>query len=97
MRRLFLLCAVLVWWITGAFAAPGDALYVRGNNVNVRAAPSLEAAILRQVHYGHLVIEIQRQGKWIKVHIPHGQVRSGWIHGSLLTLVPYRSGKAVRQ
>jgi uncharacterized protein YgiM (DUF1202 family) len=95
--RLFLLLSVLVWWTAGVLAAPGDTLYVRGNNVNVRAAPSLEAAILRQVNYGYLVIEIRRQNKWIKVHMTRGRVRSGWIHGSLLALVPYRSGKAVRR
>lgn len=95
--RIVLFLGMLGLLVARAFATPGDALYVRGNNVNVRAAPSREADILRQVHYGQVVIEIQRQGKWVEVHLARGQVRLGWIHSSLLALVPYRDGRTVRQ
>jgi hypothetical protein len=73
---------------TTTLAAPGDTLYVRGNNVNVRAAPSLKAMVLLQVHYGHVVIEIERQGRWVKVSLSHTEGRTGWIHASLLHAVP---------
>jgi hypothetical protein len=69
-------------------AASGDTLYVRGNHVNVRAAPSLKAMVLRQVHYGHVVIEIEQRGRWVKVSLSHTEGRTGWIHTSLLHTVP---------
>jgi SH3-like domain-containing protein len=68
-------------------AAPGDTLYVRGNHVNVRAAPSLKAMVLLQVHYGHVVIEIERRERWINVSLSHTKGRTGWIHASLLHAV----------
>jgi uncharacterized protein YgiM (DUF1202 family) len=68
-------------------AAPGDVLYVKGNNVRVRAAPGLQAAVLRQVHYGQVVIEIQRQGEWVKVSLSQSKGMIGWIHGSLVEAV----------
>lgn len=95
--RSLLLLSVLGLWAPAVLAAPGDTLYVRGNNVNVRAQPSLDAVVLRQVHYGHLVIELQRRDNWIQVYLTRGRVHSGWIHHSLLALVPYRNGHMRRQ
>jgi hypothetical protein len=90
MRRvtLFLLLTVLLGSSGLALAVPGDTLYVRGNNVNVRAAPSLKAPVHRQVHYGHVVIEIRRQGRWVNVSLSHTGGGTGWIHTSLLRAVP---------
>jgi SH3-like domain-containing protein len=79
-----LLIAVLLFADMTVLAAPGDVLYVKGNNVRVRAAPGLKAAILRQVHYGHVVIEIQRQGEWVKVSLSQSNGTIGWIHTSLV-------------
>lgn len=73
---------------TAAVAAPGETLYVHGNHVNVRAAPSRSAKILQQVHYGHVVIEIQRRRQWVNVSLAHAAVKTGWIHASLLRAVP---------
>lgn len=89
MRRaaLFLLLLVLLGLSEVALAAPGDTLYVRGNSVNVRAAPSLKALVRLQVHYGHVVIEIQRQGRWVNVSLSHTGGKTGWIHASLLRAV----------
>ena len=89
MRVLLYVCIGMVL-ITGANLAPaasGDTLYVRGNNVKVRAAPSLQAPALRQVHYGQVVIELHRRGVWVRVSLSGGQVKTGWIHASLLQIV----------
>jgi hypothetical protein len=85
--KSLLLLLALVTVIPTALAAPGDVLYVKGNNVRVRTAPSVKAPILRQVHYGHVVIEIERQGEWVKVSLGRGQVQIAWIHGSLVERV----------
>lgn len=79
----------LVFLAVAALAAPGDTLYVQGNGVNVRTAPSLKATVKRQVHYGHVVIELQRQGAWVHVSVSHTGGKTGWIHASLLHTVPH--------
>lgn len=86
-RFLFLVTALLSlpWRV---LATPGETFYVRSNNVNVRTAPSLHAAVLMQVHYGHVVIEIQRRAPWVHVSVSQTSGKTGWIHASLLRVVP---------
>jgi uncharacterized protein YgiM (DUF1202 family) len=79
---------ILLGSCTISRAAPGDTLYVRGNHVNVRSAPSLRAQVLRQVHYGHVVIEIRRHKQWVHVSLAHSAVKTGWIYAPLLRAVP---------
>ena len=83
-----ILLGTFLSFCTTSYATPGDTLYVRGNNVNVRAAPSLRADVLRQVHYGHVVIEIRRQKQWVHVSLSHSAVKTGWIYAPLLRAVP---------
>lgn len=94
MAILNLIPFLLVFLLTTSttLAAPGDTLYIRGNHVNVRAAPTLKAPILQQVHYGQVVIEIGRQGKWVKVSLSRSKVKMGWIYGTLVKQVPRREG-----
>ncbi len=86
------LFAALMGCPVTALAAPGDTLYVRGNNVNVRTAPRLTATVMMQVHYGYVVIEIQRREAWVNVSLPRTQGKTGWIHASLLRRVTSHSG-----
>jgi pyruvate/2-oxoglutarate dehydrogenase complex dihydrolipoamide acyltransferase (E2) component len=67
-----------------ALAAEGDALLVAAENVNVRAGAGLDSQVLMRVHRNQLLIELEREGDWVRGEIagPGGQV--GWIHGSLL-------------
>jgi uncharacterized protein YgiM (DUF1202 family) len=81
------LLLVLLLTATMTQADPGDTFYVRGNNVNVRAASSLKAPILQQVYYGQVVIEIERKGKWVKISLSRGKVKIGWIYGMLVKKV----------
>lgn len=72
---------------TAAAAAPGDALLVTGNSVNVRAGPSTEAGILARVNLDEPATELRRLGDWVEVELPDRDVL-GWIHGSLLAPAP---------
>jgi Bacterial SH3 domain len=65
-------------------AATGDALIVTGNGVNVRAAPNGDAAIRMRVHRNQQVIELQREGSWVRAEIAGTDGQEGWIHHSLL-------------
>jgi uncharacterized protein YgiM (DUF1202 family) len=67
-----------------ALADTGDALIVTGNGVNVRAGPSEDAAIRMRVHRGQQVIELQREGSWVRAEIAGTDGQEGWIHSSLL-------------
>jgi uncharacterized protein YgiM (DUF1202 family) len=67
-----------------ALADTGDALIVTGNGVNVRAGPSADAAIRMRVHRGQQVIELQREGSWVRAEIAGTGGQEGWIHSSLL-------------
>lgn len=90
MRRVRLLCLLMAMLSLPctALATPGETFYVRTNNVNVRTAPSLHATVIMQVHYGHVVIEIQRHPPWVHVSVSQTRGRTGWIHASLLRIVP---------
>lgn len=67
-------------------AATGDALMVTGDGVNVRAAPSGDAAVRMRVHRGQQVIELQREGSWVRAEIAGTDGQEGWIHSSLLAV-----------
>ncbi len=64
-------------------ASPGKTLFVQGDLVNIRRAPSMEAPVLFQLGRGHRLIEIERRGPWVKVDI-FRFVEKGWVHDSLV-------------
>jgi uncharacterized protein YgiM (DUF1202 family) len=68
-----------------ASADTGDALIVTGDGVNVRAGPSGDAAIRMRVNHDQQVIELQREGSWVRAEIAGTDGQEGWIHSSLLT------------
>lgn len=70
--------------IAPASAAPGDALMVTGDGVNVRAGPSTQDSIRMRVYSGQQVIELERQGEWVRAEIAGANGEEGWIHGSLV-------------
>ena len=69
-------------------AATGDALVVTGNGVNVRAAPSGDAAVRMRVNRDQQVIELEREGSWVRAEIAGTNGQEGWIHSSLLAPSP---------
>jgi uncharacterized protein YgiM (DUF1202 family) len=66
------------------FAAPGDTLYVRGNAVNMRKGPSTQHRIVLQLQEGSKLLELQRQGEWVKAKADRSGGTSGWVHASLV-------------
>ena len=67
-----------------ALAAAGDTLVVTGDAVNLRFGPSTNTRIRQRVARDQQVMELQREGDWVRVEINDGDGREGWIHGSLL-------------
>jgi SH3 domain-containing protein len=65
-------------------AAPGDALVVIGDGVNLRFEPRTDARVRAQVYRNQRVTELQREGDWVRVEIGGNGGQQGWIHGSLL-------------
>jgi hypothetical protein len=59
-------------------------LVVTGNVVNVRFGPSTNTRIRQQIPRDQQVMELQREGDWVRVEIVDSSGREGWIHGSLL-------------
>lgn len=85
MRSASFAASFALWLLGGsALAATGDALIVTGDDVNVRAGPSGDAAIRLRVHSGQQVIELQREGSWVRAEIAGTEGQEGWIHSSLL-------------
>jgi Bacterial SH3 domain len=71
---------------TAALAAPGDALVVTADVVNVRTGPGTGNPVLFHAARDQQVVELTRDGDWIQVHVPD-QAADGWIHQSLLEAV----------
>jgi hypothetical protein len=67
-----------------AGAATGAALIVTGDGVNVRSGPSGDASVRMRVHRNQQVIELQREGSWVRAEIAGADGQEGWIHSSLL-------------
>jgi len=84
MRLGSLALAGLVLFGGAVWAATGDPLVVTGDGVNVRSEPSTDSRILMQVYRDRQVIELERQGAWVRAEIAGTDGLEGWIHGSLL-------------
>jgi hypothetical protein len=83
--RSFVASFALMLLLAGsARADTGDVLIVTGDGVNVRAGPSSDAAIRMRVHSDQQVIELQREGSWVRAEIAGTDGQEGWIHNSLL-------------
>jgi len=82
--RSFAASFALLLLASPALTATGDALIVTGDGVNVRAAPSGDAAVRMRVHRDQQVIELQREGSWVRAEIAGTDGAEGWIHSSLL-------------
>ena len=71
---------------TGAAAAPGDALVVTADVVNVRTGPGTDNPVLFHARRDQQVVELARTADWIQVRMPD-RAADGWIHHSLLRVV----------
>ena len=59
-------------------AAPGDILYIHGDVVNMRKAPSTSSDIVLKLSKGHKLVEFQRDGA------DRTGGKSGWVSSSLV-------------
>jgi SH3-like domain-containing protein len=78
-------------------ATPGDVLYVQASTVNVRQFPSLEAEVLTRLNRGSKVVEVRREGDWIRVRNDPPNGAEGYVHGSLLRSAPPSDDRARQQ
>ncbi len=76
----------LLWSLgiaTAAGATSGDILYIQGETASVHQDPSKSAPVLIQLNRGHKVMEMERQGSWVKIRMFH-TIRNGWVQSSLV-------------
>lgn len=80
-----LLPAVILSLLAGqVLAAPGDILYIHGDDVNMRKAPSTSSDIVLKLSKGHKLVEFQREGAWVEVGADRTEGKSGWVSSSLV-------------
>jgi hypothetical protein len=69
-----------------ALAAPGDALVISGELVNMRSGPGMEYRVRMQVQRDQPAVELAREGEWVQLKLTDAAAE-GWIHQSLLEAV----------
>ncbi len=82
---------------SASIAAPGDVLYVQASAVNVHQFPNLEGAVLTRLSRGSKVVEVRREGGWIRVRNYQPNSAEGYVHGSLLLSAPPSNDRAGKQ
>ncbi len=76
----------LLWSLgiaTAAGATSGDILYIQGETASVHQDPSKSAPVLMQLNRGHKVMEMERQGSWVRIRMFH-TIRNGWVQSFLV-------------
>ena len=97
MRYLFYGVLLVLALVPASKAAPEDVLFVQASEANVRKLPSLQAEVLTRLSRGSKVVEVRREGDWIRIRgaLPNGT--EGYIHGSLLRSAPSSVAAAERE
>lgn len=71
-------------FIANSYAEPGDELVVTGSIVNLRTAASTASEAALKLLQGRKVIEIQRLDDWVEIETGRSDIRTGWLHQSLV-------------
>jgi rare lipoprotein A (peptidoglycan hydrolase) len=71
---------------TPALAAPGDLHRVTAEQANLRAEPSEDATVRRQLKGGEELLELRHEGEWYGVRLQRTG-EEGWIAGTLIERV----------
>ncbi|HIF50892.1 MAG TPA: SH3 domain-containing protein [Thiotrichaceae bacterium] len=84
--RYFLIVVffIVISITSNSFATVGEQLIIIGDIVNVRAAPSTNSDTLIKLLKDREVTEIQRQQQWIEIETHRKDIKTGWVHQSLL-------------
>ena len=69
-----------------ALAAPGDLHRVTAEQANLRAEPSEDATVRRQLKGGEELLELRHEGEWYGVRLQRTG-EEGWISGTLIERV----------
>jgi uncharacterized protein YgiM (DUF1202 family) len=81
---LFVFCFLVT---ASSFAATGDELIITGDIVNLRTGPSADAEAPIKLLQGRKVIEIQREDGWVEVETHREDIKTGWVHESLIAKI----------
>ena len=95
MKHILYAVLITLAFVTDSFAAADDVLIVEANKVNVRESPSMQADVLTTLSRGSRVVEVSRDGNWIRVRGALPDETEAYIHRSLLVLEP--SGGALTE
>ena len=80
-------------FVAAAWAMPGDKLFAREDGVALRDTPRPDAAVAMRLERGRKLVELKRQGAWVKVGVyrigASGQATGfigadGWVPGALV-------------
>jgi len=52
--------------------------------VNIRQQPNTESRILARLNHGHVIKELQKQGRWFEIELPDEGNMQGWVWGGLV-------------
>ncbi|MCZ6803442.1 MAG: SH3 domain-containing protein [Proteobacteria bacterium] len=80
----FIIFSVCFLFITNIFAENGDELTITGDIVNLRSDPASDTDALIKLLKGRKVIEIQRQDDWVEIETHRKDIKTGWVHKSLV-------------
>ena len=83
--------------ITQVQARAGDTLVITGNIVNLRTGPSTNTDVAIKLLKDRKVKEIQRQDDWVEVETGRTDIKSGWVHRSLLKVIKQRLSLAQKR
>ena len=74
MRYLFCGALLVLALVPASQAAPDDVLFVQASEANVRKFASSQADVLTTLSRGSKVVEVGREGDWIRIRgaLPNG-------------------------
>ena len=78
------LCLVMLFCVSNSFAETGDELVITGSIVNLRTAPSNTSNVAIKLLKDKKVSELQRNGEWVEIETGREDVKTGWVHASLV-------------
>ena len=85
--NLFIILTFGFLFIVNSFAEMGDELVITGDIVNLRTGPSIDTNAPIKLLKDHKVIEIQRQDDWVEIKTHRKDIKTGWVHESLIAKV----------
>ena len=95
--NLFIILTFGFLIIVNSFADIGDELVITGDIVNIRIGPSIDTDAMIKLLKDHKVIEIQRQEDWVEIETHRKDIKTGWVHESLVAKVTATTTKPPKQ